>query len=226
MDTNTDKQSVLAALPQSFPPIENPPGWTKSTDLELYLAAQRPVGAPVLPVGATVGEAYEHALGLVASARTELATGIAVRANYNAGLLDAQLTRELMARPWSELVERLRAVDNAQAATNPNTEEAAEVQKYIDGQADEALFLNDEQERLLDRHAWQPGSTSLCELNELANRLGDLACASVENYWHNEVFANLFEEVAAPLRGTETGSLYLYTSPTPGSYMQRVWRLA
>ena len=224
MNNETDNQTALAALPQSFTPITNPPDWTESSDLELYLAAQRPVGAPVLPANATVEDAYMHALNLLSSAVTEIKASLAVRTVFNAGQIDAQSVHDLRNKPTSELIERFRAVDIRMANADPDTERAVDVRIYVNEQADESVFLLDELERLMDCHGLKPGHVSLMKFHELTKRIGGLACKLAEDNWNSEAFGELFDEVAAPLREIEC--MFLYTSPEPGICMRTLWRQA
>lgn len=223
MKHETDNQTALAALPASFNPIANPPGWTKPTDLELYAAAWRPEEAPVLPANATLEEAYAHAHKLLRSAVTELSVCLAMRAVFNAGQIDPQCVHELRSKPRHELIERFRAVDIAQTRRDFDTATAADVVIYVNEQADEAAFLHEAHERLMNCHTWQPGYVSLCEIHALTKRIGGLACRLAEDYWNSEAFGDLFDEVADSLR---PGCLFLYTSPEPGTCMRSLWRRA
>ncbi len=219
----TDQHTALAALPASFDPIANPPGWTKASDLERYIAARRPEDTPVLSADATMEEAYAHALMLLSSAVTEIKVCLAMRAVFNDGQVYTQSVHELRNKPTSELIERFRAVDIRMANADPDTERAVDVRIYVNEQADEAQFLLDEHERLMDCHGLKPGHVSLMKFHELTKRIGGLSCALVEHYWHSEAFGDLFDEVAASLR---PGCLFLYTSPEPGVCMRTLWRLA
>ena len=214
MDIMTDKQSTLAALPPGFTPIENPEEWSPDTDLQLYLAEEPIKGAPALPANATVADAYAHVRLLLQNAVAEQNLCLAVRTAFNEGRRDSDHVRALLARPRRELIEHLRAVDIADADFGiEGSELATETKAYINGQLDEALFLDDERERMVGRHVWESGAVSLWQLLELVYRIGGLSCELVEFYWVDRDFERLFEAVAAPLR-TE-GFLLLNTAPEP-----------
>ncbi|NDE98934.1 MAG: hypothetical protein EB034_11765 [Verrucomicrobia bacterium] len=209
MNNTTDKQSALAALPAGFDPITNPLGWTPGTDLDLYHRALQPEGAPLLPATATVKEAYGHALHLLHSAHTEMGLCLAARAGFNSGHVDPKHVRALSGVYRSALVAHFRAAELAlPCAAEPD------VRDYVNAQADEALFLEDEYDRLLNRHERQPGSVSLCELHDLTTRLGSLALDLVENYWDSDEFETLFSAVEAAV-GSD--SLFLHTRAVPDS---------
>lgn len=212
--TNTDQQAALAALPTSFTPIENPPGWNPGIDLQLYLDEEPIKGAPALPAKATVADAYAHVRLLLQNAVAEQALCLAVRAAFNEGRRDSDHVRALLARPRRALIEHLRAVDLADAEFGiEDPELAAQTKAYVNGQLDEALFLDGERERMVGNHAWESGAVSLWQLLELVYRIGGLSCELVEFYWVSREFQRLFEAVAAPLR-TE-GFLLLNSAPEP-----------
>ena len=218
MKHETDNQTALDALPASFNPIENPPGWNPAADLDIYIAAQRPVGAPVLPVGATMEDAYMHALRLIESVHQEIGVCLAVRAGYNAGRCELEHIHGLRILPRRFLIQQLHATDSSLAYGDGS------VQTYLDEQADTARFLEDERDRLMAGHICHPGSVSLMEFHQLFLRMGALACELVEHYWRGEAFGDLFDDVAAPLR--VNGGLFLHTAPQPGTCMRTVWRAA
>lgn len=214
MNKDTDQHAALDALPASFTPIENPEAWSPDTDLPLYLAEEPIKGAPALPANATVADAYAHVRLLLQNAVAEQHLCLAVRAAFNEGRRDSNHVRALLARPRRELIEHLRAVDIADADFGiEDSELATKTKAYVNGQLDEALFLDNERQRMLDRHVWKSDAVSLWQLLELVYRIGGLSCELVEFYWVARSFQRLFEAVAAPLR-TE-GFLLLNTAPEP-----------
>ena len=209
MKKNTDQHAALAALPPGFNPIANPPGWTRSSDPDRYHQARQPEGAPSLSPDATLDNAYRHALRLLASARTELGICLAVRAGFNSGHADPQHVRALSRILRGSLIAHFRAVDLSLPCAAD-----AEVREYVVGQADEALFLEAEHDRLMDQHTRQPGSVSLMELYALTVRLGSLALDLVEHYWTSDEFEALFSAVETAI-GSDC--LFLHTRVMPNA---------
>lgn len=207
MKNDTDNQTALAALPASFNPIANPPGWTRAADLDLYHRARHPEGAPPLSADATLEDAFQHALRMLGSAHTELGVCLAVRAGFNSANTDPTHARALSRILRGSLIAHFRAVD----LSLPCAAEA-EVREYVDEQADEALFLEAEHDRMMDRHNQQPGSVSLCELLALTTRLGSLALDLVQHYWDSDAFEALFSAVETAV-GADC--LFLHTRVMP-----------
>ena len=222
MNIMTDQHAALAALPPGFTPIENPEEWSPAQDLKLYLAEDPIKGAPALPANATVADAYAHVRLLLQNAVAEQNLCLAVRAAFNEGRRDSDHVRALLARPRRELIEHLRAVDLALADIGiEDSELATKTKAYVNGQLDEALFLDDERERMVGHHVWESGAVSLWQLLELVYHIGGLSCELVEFYWVARSFQRLFEAVAAPLR-TE-GFLLLNTAPEPDVHVITSW---
>lgn len=207
MTNRPDPHAALAALPPGFTPIENPPGWTRASDHDMYRQARHPEGAPPLPADATLEDAYQHALRLLANARTELGICLAARAGFNSSNPDPKHVRALSLILRGSLIAHFRAVDLSLPCAAD-----AEVREYVVGQTDEALFLEAEHNRLMDRHTRQPGSVSLCELHELTTRLGSLALDLVEHYWTSDEFEALFSAVETAM-GSDC--LFLHTRAVP-----------
>ncbi|MEN9576653.1 MAG: hypothetical protein RL077_653 [Verrucomicrobiota bacterium] len=218
MKNDTDNQTALAALPPGFTPITNPSGWTRSSDLDLYHRARHPEGAPPLSADASLEDAYQHAFTLLGSSRTELGVCLAARAGFNSGNTDPKHVRALSRILRDALIAHFRAVD----LNLPCAAEAG-VRDYVDEQADEALFLEAEHDRLTDGHRRQPGSVSLCELHALTARLGSLALDLVQHYWESDDFETLFSAVETAV-GTDC--LFLHTRVMPDAASERALPVA
>ena len=207
MNNTPDQHAALAALPPGFTPAANPPGSTRASDLDLYRKARHADGAPPLSADATLEDAYRHALRLLSSAHTELGVCLAVRAGFNSGHTDPQHVRALSRILRGSLISHFRAVDlSLPCAHTP------EVRDHVNSQADEAMFLEAEHDRLMDRHTRQPGSVSLCEFHALTTRLGSLALDLVEHYWTSDEFEALF---SAMENATTPDCLFLHTRAMP-----------
>ena len=70
-----------------------------------------------------------------------------------------------------------------------------DIQPYIDEQTAEAEFLEAEHRWFSSNHRDHPGSVSLCELQALTTRIGNLARESVEFYWDGKAFTEFFTAV-------------------------------
>lgn len=194
---NKVQHRALAALPRGFTPIANPPGWTKPTDL--YRQARQPEGAPPLPADATLEDAFQHAFTLLCSAHTEVGVCLAVRAGFNSGHSDPKHVLSLSRVFRGSLIAHFRAA-------------AAGVRGYVNKQADEAMFLDAELDRLMKPHFLQTGSVSLCEMHALTARLDSLSLNLVEHYRDSNDFKALLSAVET---AAGTDSLFLHTRAMP-----------